>query len=251
MAKQVGVDLDFSLVAQILNARLHNVTTAQRTSLGNSLTGSNTGLVVYDTDENQIYTWDGSQFLPTKVQGAMVYKGTHTSLTTAPANPEIGFTYVFTGTSGTLTWAGQTFSPDADIEHGDILIYRGTDIWDIIEGNDDIATETSAGNVYLATQAEVNSGSGNDVVTATTLNGYRVAKALASVYFINSVNLAALTPLTITHNLGLQSKNSFVISVKDSAGSEIIVDVDSDTVNTLTLTAVTAINGASVTVIGF
>lgn len=164
MARQVGVDLDFSLVAQILNARLHNVTTSQRTSLGNSLTGSNTGLVVYDTDEKQIYTWDGSQFIPTKVQGAMVYKGAHTSLTTAPANPDIGFTYVFTGTAGTLTWVGQTFSPYADIDHGDVLIYRGADNWDIIEGNDGSSANYFT-NIAVTGQNTVVADQANDTLT--------------------------------------------------------------------------------------
>lgn len=105
-SRQIYVDLDFNKVAQILNARLHNLTTTERNTLANTLDGTHVGLVVYDTTEKQIYTWDGSVFLPTKVQGAMVYKGTVTSLTTPPADFDIGYTYVFTGTPGTLTWAG-------------------------------------------------------------------------------------------------------------------------------------------------
>lgn len=154
MARQVGVDLDFSRVAQILNARLQNVTTTERTTLAGTLGGANIGLFVYDTTEKQIYIWDGSAFQPTKVQGALVYKGTATSLTTAPVGYQIGSTYVFTGTAGMLTWAGQTFSPDPDIEVGDILIYRGGDIWDIIEGNDAVAS-------VQATALKVDGGASN------------------------------------------------------------------------------------------
>lgn len=251
-SREIYTDLDLVKVSQILNTRLHNVTTTERNTLAGTLGGANEGLIVFDTTEKQIYLWDGSVFLPTKVQGAMVYKGTVTSLTTAPAGFEVGFTYVFTGTAGTLTWAGQTFSPDADVEVGDVLIYRGSNIWDIIEGNDDVATETTRGNIAIATQAEANAGTVTDkAIVPSTLSGYKTAKAIPSVYFNNAVTVAALTPLTITHNLGLQNKNSFVISVKDVDGSEITVDVDSATVNTLTLTSVVAITNLSVTVIGF
>ena len=252
MTRQVVTNLDFNKVLQLLNVRVQNLTTTERNSLASTLNGANIGLHVYDTTEKQPYYWDGSAFVPTKVQGAMVYKGTVTSLTTAPVGFEVGSTYVFTGTAGTLTWAGQTFSPDANVEVGDILIYRGSNTWDIIEGNDVQATETQLGNVKLAPQATVNAGTNTtDVVTPATLNGFVTNRAFAKTYFNNTVNITALTPLTITHNLGLQNKNSFVCSVKDSNGSEIIIDVDSVDTNSITLTAGIALSNVSVTVIGF
>jgi hypothetical protein len=39
---------------------LNRMTTALRTALGGSLTASENGLLVYDTDENSIYVWDGT-----------------------------------------------------------------------------------------------------------------------------------------------------------------------------------------------
>lgn len=249
--KEYYHDLDLVKVGQLINTRLHNVTTTQRNALASTLAGANEGLVVFDTDENQIYIFDGSVFLPTKVQGAMVYKGTVTSLTTAPAGAETGFTYVFTGTPGTLTWAGQTFSPDPDVEVGDVLIYRGGNVWDIIEGNDDIASETVAGNIRLATQSEVNAGAVTDeAVTPATLAGYASNKQLGRSYFA-TVNIAALTPFTVTHNLNLSNKDAFVVRTANSSGSEISLDVDSVDANSLTLTAAIALSNVRVFVIGF
>lgn len=243
-------DLDLVKVGQLVNARLHTVTTTERNALAATLNGTNEGLVVFDSTEDQIYIFNGTVFLPTKVQGAMVYKGTVTSLTTAPVGYEIGSTYVFTGTPGTLTWAGMTFSPDADVEVGDVLIYRGSNIWDIIEGNDDLATETAAGNIFLATQGEVNAGTGNDAVTPTTLTGFVSAKQLSRTFF-STVNLAALTPFTVTHNLNLSNKDAFSIRTANSTGSEIEMDVDSVDANSITLTSAIALTGVRVFIVGF
>lgn len=244
-------NLDFQKVLELLNVRVQNVTSTERDALAATLGALNVGLHVYDTTLKQPYYWDGSMFVPTKVAGAMVYKGTVTSLTTAPTNPEIGFTYVFTGTAGTLTWAGQTFSPDADIENGDILIYRGDNIWDIVEGNDDIATETVAGNIRLATQSEVNAGTVTDeAVTPATLTGFANAKQFAKTFF-TTTDLTALTPQTITHNLNLSNKDAFVIRTANSMGSEISFDVDSVNLNSFTLTSAIAVTGVRVFVVGF
>lgn len=248
--RSIYVDLNFEKVNQIVNARLHNVTTSQRNSLAATLGATNEGLIVYDTDEDQIYVWNSTTFIPTKVQGAMTYKGTVTSLTTAPVGFDVGSTYVFTGTPGTLTWAGQTFSPTSNIEVGDILIYRGSNTWDIVEGNDVAATETVSGNVTLATQGDVNNGTGNGVVTATTLSAFVNSRKLAKTYFA-SVDLAALTPFTVSHNLGLSNKDAFIVRTATSNGSEVSFDIDSVDTNSFTVTSGVALTGVKVFVTGF
>lgn len=249
--KEFYHNLDLVKVSQIINTRLHNVTTTQRNSLAATLNGTNEGLIVYDTDEDQIYVWNGTTFLPTKVQGAMTYRGTVTSLTTAPAGFDVGSTYVFTGTPGTLTWAGQTFSPAADIEVGDILIYRGSNIWDIIEGNDTPASETTLGNIRLATQTEVNAGTVPDeAVTPATLTGYVSAKKLPRSYFA-TVDITALTPFTVSHNLALSNKDAFVVRTATSNGSEASFDVDSVDANSFTITSAITLTGIRVFVVGF
>jgi hypothetical protein len=48
------------LANQLLNSRLHNITTAARIILGNSLTSQSKGYQVYDTDLSAAFYWNGS-----------------------------------------------------------------------------------------------------------------------------------------------------------------------------------------------
>lgn len=45
---------------QLLNARLHPVTTAERTTLGNGYNSNDKGIIVYDTDIDAFYGWNGN-----------------------------------------------------------------------------------------------------------------------------------------------------------------------------------------------
>ena len=247
-------DIDGSRVAQILDFRVQNLTTSERNTLAAALGADNEGIHVWDVTEKLQYYWNGTAFIQgvALIQGAMVYKGTHTSLSTAPVGADIGYTYVFTGTAGTLTWSGQTFFPDAEIQPSDMLIYRGTNVWDNIQGDDDYATETDAGNVRLAAQSLVNAGvNTTDVVVPSTLNGYRISKALASTYFENGVTTVALTPKRITHGLNLQNKDSYIASVKNSSSQEITVSIVSFDANSFDIISSVALTNLKVTVIGF
>jgi hypothetical protein len=49
-AKEFYHDIDLVKVSQLLNFRVHNITTTDRGTLGGTLSGSHTGLTVYDTD---------------------------------------------------------------------------------------------------------------------------------------------------------------------------------------------------------
>ena len=44
----------------LFNAKIHPVTTAERSTLGNSLNTANKGLIVYDTTELAVYIWNGN-----------------------------------------------------------------------------------------------------------------------------------------------------------------------------------------------
>lgn len=45
---------------KLLNARLHPVTTAERTTLGNGYNSNDKGILVYDTNESTFFYWDGN-----------------------------------------------------------------------------------------------------------------------------------------------------------------------------------------------
>lgn len=47
---------------QLLNAKLQPVTTAQRTTLGNGYNSNDKGIIVYDTDVDAFYGWDGNSW---------------------------------------------------------------------------------------------------------------------------------------------------------------------------------------------
>lgn len=252
-AKSILHDLDLMSVGQIINFRIHNVTTSVRTTLAGSLNSNHKGLQVWDTDLEQGFAWTGTAWkaVGAAVSNPMTYQGGHSSLTTTPSSPAQGHAYVMTS-AGTLTWAGQTFSPSAVVELGDMVVYRGSNVWDIYQANAQAASETVAGLIELATQAETNAGADDQrAVTPAKLAGFVAARGFARTYFNNSLTLVANTPLTVTHNLGLQNKDSFTVSVKDSAGSEIGIDIDSVDINSLTLTSSVALSGVKICVTGF
>lgn len=239
-------DLDLQKVAQLKNARTHNLSTSARTTLAGTLSTTHEGLSIWDTDLKSLWVWDGSAFVsPGAISGAMVFKGTSANNATEPSSPSTGDYYVFT-TAGICTWE----SSDV-VQVGDSVVWDGTS-WRFIQGNILAASETVAGVIEIATQAETNTGT-DDVraVTPLKLATYATNKGFAKTYYIGSLTLVADTPLTITHNLNLQNRNSFTINVTDSSHSSISVDVDSVDVNSLTLTSSVALTGAQVCVIGY
>lgn len=251
--KDILHDLDLQKTGQLVNTRIQNITTANRTTLAGTLNTTHEGLQVWDTDLKNFFYWNGASFVSgvSNVIGAMVYRGAYSNLTTTPPTPAIGDVYVLTA-AGTLTWATQTFNPSAVVQINDQVVYRGTNVWDVLQGNAIETTESSLGVVQLASQAEVNSGANSTkVVTPATLTSFTNTKAFAKTYFNGSITTVANTPLSVTHNLALQNKDSFTISVKNSSGSEVSVDVDSVDVNSLTITTGVALATGKVCIIGF
>lgn len=201
-------DIGLAKVGQLLNVRIHNVSTAQRGTLAGLLTAANDGLHVWDTDLKMQYYWDGANFVQgvSTITGAMVYKGAYASLTVTPSALATGHVYVMTA-AGTLTWATQTFSPSADVQVGDQVVYRAADAWDVVQGNAVAASETVAGIIMLATTASVIAGT--DALTAITpaaLTAWRLSTdfvvKLSAAFSSTSVARETVTGWTVAVEAG-------------------------------------------------
>lgn len=249
------VNLDFQKTNQLLNSRVHNVTTTERTALGALLTVDNLGLHVFDTDLGQSFYWvfpgvwdNGIK----KIEGAMVYQSAISDLAVAPVDPQKGFVYMYNGDPGELTWPDQTFLPSAVVEKQDLVIYAGENKWDVVQGNSEKATEILAGKVKLATTELTNLGvNDTDVVTPKKLKGYADHTKIARVFYADEVDLVAGTAFELEHGLALQNKDAYTVNVNDSTGQEVSVLSASVDINKISLTSNIAVTGLKVTVIGF
>lgn len=246
-------------VAQLEGMRIYNVAdaTAQTTvettgNNGSALGMNNIGYMIYRVDLKQFAIWDGAQFVfqAIELEGDLAFKGVVDASISLDGQVQkvTGYQYVV-GTAGTLTAAGVTFSPSAVAEVGDVFFFTSPTEAYVIQRNDVNATETQSGNIRLATQSEVNAGTvADEAVTPATLQGKLVAQKYAKQYNA-SVTLTAGSPLTVTHNLGLVDKDSFVVNTMRN-GSQISLDVDSVNANSLTLTSLVALSNVFVTVVG-
>lgn len=241
------VDLNGLKINKLVDFRINPLTTAQRTTLAGTLNSSHEGLAVFDTDLNQIYFWDGTAFISgvAPISGAMTYKGAYSNLTTEPASASIGDTYVIT-TAGTLTWAGITFSPSSVVQINDLVIKRSATEWDVIQGNSVNASETVSGIIELATQTETNTGT-DDVraITPLKLAQNLITRGTPRSFIQTGITLVANTAFTISFPTTSSNKDAFSVSVKDSTGSEISLDVDG--VNTAGFTITSSINASNLT----
>ena len=114
------------------------------------------------------------------------------------------------------------------------------------------ASTTNPGLIQIATTSTVNTGvDGSQAVVPSTLTAFVNTKAFARTYFNGSVTLVANTPLNILHSLGLQDKDSYTISVKNSQSREIAIRVVSVDANNVQLTSSVALTSVKVTIIGF
>jgi hypothetical protein len=243
--RDIGYGINLLKEGILKDFLINPLTTAQRTTLGGTLGAGNEGLPVYDTDLNTLYVWTGAAWGSTgsSVQTGLTPKGNVAFGDTEPASPTVGDLYVFTS-AGTNVWEGSTV-----VQVGDQVYWDGA-AWQFIQGNVLAASETVAGVIEIATQAEVNTAT-DDVraVTALKLAAYLANRSTPKVYFNASVTTVANTPLTITHSLGLQNRNAFVLNFM-VGNSSVGVDVDSTDVNSLTITSNVALTGA-ITIIGF
>ena len=62
-ATQFRQDINLLGVGQLTNVRIHNVTTSELATLATQLTLDNTGMIVFNVDDDTSYVWEGASFV--------------------------------------------------------------------------------------------------------------------------------------------------------------------------------------------
>jgi hypothetical protein len=290
-AKQFYHDIDLVKVGQLVDARIKNVDNSTESTLADTLGVDNKGLVIFNTDINALKVWSGSVFstMSPDIEGDVVFQGVinPTNVDTGAVSAVKGYQYVVDA-AGELSKTGVTFSPDATVEVGDMVLFTSSTTATIFQRNIDDATTSVKGQVELATTAETDAGTDteravtpasltNVLTNISTLDTFveptqalnTTATTLADAVnelegeintlqgrddiraYVATVNLTAGVPLTVNHGLNLQDKDYFTIRVCDSGGSSISVDTDSVDVNNITLTSIVSLTGVKVFILGF
>lgn len=176
-------DIDLQGVGEVTNARVQNLSASQIDTLAATLGVANRGLIVYNTTAKSLMTWNGVSFdsYSYEVVGDIRFAGLLNPALSSTIVPVAGAQYVV-DTAGTLsTQAGAiTYTPSANVEVGDVVLFTTPTTAFITQRNLEQATDSTLGTVRLATQAEVDAGTdGVEAVTPATLHGY-VDPALAN-----------------------------------------------------------------------
>ena len=226
---------------------------------GGPLNAENRGLQIYRVDLNKVGVWDGTQFQfgGSDIDGDVIFKGFIDASIPLddPAQPQpvqavSGYQYVVT-TAGTLTLTGVTFSPSAVVEQGDLVLFSSSSAAQVFQRNDVKATETVFGNTRLASQQEVLNGDSNGdnaVVTAETLQAKLQQESVVRQYN-STINLLAITPTVVEHNLNLIDKDFFTVNAIRN-GSTVNIAVTSIDENSIQVSSVIPVNGVKITVQG-
>ncbi|WP_028526120.1 hypothetical protein [Runella limosa] len=234
MAKNRFFDLILNAGAAIVNLRFPNSATAP--------TSPYEGQTYYDTATKKFMGWNGTVWLDLSqvMTGAATIKGDITNANTSPAfpsSPATGDIWFITTNGGSVG--------GIEVEIGDQLV-RGTTNWFVLQANTFTASETRAGVIELATQAEANAGSDTTrALTPATLAGY-----LANFFYARRVtqtitSLVANTATNVTHGLNLATP---VVQVWQG-GEEIDLHVQSVSNNIVSVTSNTTLANVTVIVI--
>ena len=181
--KQFFHDIDLVKVGQLVDARIQNVSDAEESALASSLSGSNAGLVVYNTTTTTLKIWDGSAFrsVSSDIDGDIVFKGVinPTNLASKISGAKKGFQFV-ADVAADLVIGGTTHT----VEVGDVVLFTheegATVDATVFNRNIDAATTDVAGIVELATVAETSAGTAGDrAITPASFSGSQWAADIA------------------------------------------------------------------------
>ncbi len=163
------------------------------------------------TSQNGIYIWNGAAVAMTRASDASTADELENAITTVDEGTSAGATFRQQSLNFTLDSGAVTFASFGTTAPG--------------------ATNSTAGIIEIATQAEVDSGSAaNLAVTPQTLAGWagRLRK------FTADIGDGSATQYTVTHNLN--TRDVHVATYRNSGSyDEVIVDQERTTVNTVTI----------------
>ena len=235
-------DIDLVNVGQLKNARIHNVTSTELDTLAGELGASNRGFIVYNTTDSTLYTWNGSSFdkYTFEVTGDIQFKGFINPSSSSSKTPVSGHQYIADAAGALSTQGGTiTYSPSANVEVGDIVLFTSNTTASIFERNLEQATSTTTGTVKLANQGEVNAGVNSSVaVTPFVLHNYvnpmftadraRLTTLEADVNTVE-VNLATEISARSAADTTLQSNIDSEATARASADTTLQSNIDSET----------------------
>lgn len=234
MARNRFFDLIMNAGAVIVNLRFPNSATAPVSPYE--------GQTYFDTASKKFMGWNGTAWvdLSQVMTGAATIKGEITNANTSPAfpsSPATGDIWFITTNAGTVG--------GIEVEIGDQLV-RGTTNWFVLQANTMSASETRAGVIELATQAEANAGSdATRALTPATLAGYLANFFYARRVSQNITSLVANTTTNVTHGLNLATP---VVQVWQG-GEEIDLHIQSVSANVISVTSNTTLANVSVIII--
>lgn len=213
----------------------------------------------FNTTSNTLKFYDGSTVHTianlNDLAGGVTFKGGYDASTNTPDLDTTPISGIVTGDLYVVTADGLFFTEQ--VRAGDSLIAEVDDPttladWILVQSNIDFASDTVAGIIRIATQAEVDAGVLNNVAVVPStlqdkLNGY-AAKYTES--GITDFASGGSQTYVVTHNLNvagpLQVKTS-----RDADGEEIVFDIAYTDANNLTLSkSGPAIPAFSVSVVG-
>jgi hypothetical protein len=209
------------------------------------------GRFMFDTVSGRLVYDDGTSIQSlanlTDVSGLLDFKGGYDASTNTPnLTSGVG---ILKGDYYVVTVAGSFYG--TPLEVGDSL-FANVDApvvlssWTLVQANTVPASETVAGVIAIATQAETNAGT-NDTKAITPLK-LKSANFLAQKYTSPSTSVGSNVAVTITHNL---NNSNPVVSIKrDSTGALVTLAVNNFTANSFDVIKNGANYNVTVAVVG-
>jgi len=241
--------IDLNSLHQLENFRIKPVSDSQLTQLESSLNTDNRGLLVYNTDQQSMLAWSGTDFLKVSgpIPGNVIYKGTVDALQSLDnqCEPVPGYLYLITN-QGQLDMTGVNFISFTAVSSGDFILFTGNESACVIQGGSiGTATTENSGIIPYWNNSDI---SDNAVISPRSLSTY-----LRDTEYVNSfstvVDLQENTLVIVEHSLRLKDINSFVWSCIIN-GSNITVDIMSVSYDSIGIISPVTIENAVITILG-